>query len=62
MFEIQSETRVGLYVIYSLLTKGITYRLHKYFNRFCFTSRFTTFRSRLLADIWGSYGRTDAAS
>lgn len=27
MFEIQSETRVGLYVKYSLLTKGITSRL-----------------------------------
>ena len=63
MFEMQSETYVGLCVIYSLLTKGITCRLQILvehtsiiFNRFYFASRFMIFRSRLLADIWG---RTD---
>lgn len=65
MFEIQSETHVGLYVKYSLLTKGITCRLQILvehtsiiFNRFYFAALFMTFRSRLLADIWGVV-RTD---
>lgn len=56
-------THVGLYVKYSLLTKGITCRLQILvehtsiiFNRFYFASRFMTFRSRFLADFWG---RTD---
>jgi hypothetical protein len=67
MFEMQSETHLGLYVKYSLLTKGIMCRLQILvehtsiiFNRFYFAPRFMTFRSRLLADIWGrTDGRTD---
>lgn len=56
----RDETHVGLYVKYSLLTKGITCRLQILvvytsiiFNRFYVASRFVIFRSRLLADIWG---------